>query len=306
MFFLGIHLVQKRHILDFQNGQAVAQKMDKSELEVQATSVWRDGSLFFGYDINSWKRYAIFAIVLSAGMATIVTALDPTSTAELSFAKAVLLWFLHIIIAINLMTAVVVVSILLRAPQMVANVLAVILLPFLLAPISLFLDWVLDAEEKMETPQGPLVEQYLNEVMNIAPSSLALAALVFVFVLRAAKLSQALRLQISRMNTSKPLLRKAIPGMSANLGDDLIRIEVQDHYILVVTSEGQVMLNATLTECVGKLGPFDGTQCHRSHWVAHKHIQKLKKNGSAYLAVMKNGDEVPVSRRRYRDLRTSI
>ncbi|MEM9473959.1 MAG: LytTR family DNA-binding domain-containing protein [Pseudomonadota bacterium] len=272
----------------------------------QAASVWRDGTLFFGYDINSWRRFAAVGVVFSFAGALVITAFDPSSTTHLPIWKAVILWSLQLAVAVILMTLVVIASVLMGVPSRWASVPAAIALPFLLTPISLIVDRSIGGEDGPDPALVGYFSQYTEELINITPASLAFAALLFTFVSRAGRLSQALRVQLSQMKKTEPSLRDALPEVPLRIGNDLIRLEAQDHYVLVVTTEGTATLSQSLAECIDRVKGFAGTQSHRSHWVRYRHVQRLAKSGSAYRAILSNNETVPVSRRRYRHVRKHL
>ncbi|AUQ48270.1 LytTR family DNA-binding domain-containing protein [Phaeobacter inhibens] len=67
----------------------------------------------------------------------------------------------------------------------------------------------------------------------------------------------------------------------------------------IVTTAGWDLVMLKFSDCVEKLKPLEGVQCHRSRWVRLKHCRWISSCGSAYVCEMSNGDAVPVSRRRY-------
>ncbi|MFP1632370.1 LytTR family DNA-binding domain-containing protein [Zhengella sp. ZM62] len=79
----------------------------------------------------------------------------------------------------------------------------------------------------------------------------------------------------------------------------LVRLEVQDHYVLAVTTRGSEMLLMRLADAIRETAPADGFQVHRSHWVARDGVVALErepgKNGRSFLR-MADGERVPVSR----------
>jgi hypothetical protein len=84
---------------------------------------------------------------------------------------------------------------------------------------------------------------------------------------------------------------------------DLISISSELHYIRVTTSDAEVMFLYNLKDAIEELPANAGIQVHRSHWVSREHIKKLtKKNGSSE-CVLSNGNTLPVSRRKYTEVR---
>jgi len=74
----------------------------------------------------------------------------------------------------------------------------------------------------------------------------------------------------------------------------------------VVTTTGRALILYRLRDAIAELaeqaehaGRSDchGLQCHRSFWVAGKHVIRLRKQGREGILEMSNGRLVPVSRR---------
>ena len=80
------------------------------------------------------------------------------------------------------------------------------------------------------------------------------------------------------------------------IGRDLISLQAQDHYILVVTSAGSEMVLMRLSDAIKELGTHKGIQTHRSWWVAEKHIVNMAtENGKKHI-YLTNGQKIPISR----------
>lgn len=81
----------------------------------------------------------------------------------------------------------------------------------------------------------------------------------------------------------------------------LVRLEVQDHYVLVVTAQGREMVLMRLADAIRETAPVEGIQVHRSHWIARDGIGAIRrepgKNGRTVLAAT-DGARIPVSRER--------
>ena len=93
---------------------------------------------------------------------------------------------------------------------------------------------------------------------------------------------------------NRPALLDRLPVEKRGI---LIRLEVQDHYVLVVTSRGTQLLLMRLGDAIVEAGP--GQQVHRSHWVAeHEDNTLIRANGKNVRLCVRaaNGFEVPVSR----------
>ncbi len=85
------------------------------------------------------------------------------------------------------------------------------------------------------------------------------------------------------------------------LADDirgpLVRVSVRDHYVDVWTEQGSAQLLMRFVDALSELEGADGLQVHRSHWVARRAIAQVQRRGANLVVVLKDGAEVPVSRR---------
>ena len=81
------------------------------------------------------------------------------------------------------------------------------------------------------------------------------------------------------------------------LGRDIVLISSDMHYLHVHTTRGKCMLLGALRDAARELGEGTGMLVHRSHWVAHQHVQRLVRSGTTWHCQMSNGVRIPVSRR---------
>ena len=80
------------------------------------------------------------------------------------------------------------------------------------------------------------------------------------------------------------------------LGQDIIAVSSDMHYLHVHTTLGKCMVLGTIRD-VASLLEDAGLLVHRSHWVAHAHVRRIAKRGSAWECVMTNDLRIPGSRR---------
>lgn len=76
----------------------------------------------------------------------------------------------------------------------------------------------------------------------------------------------------------------------------LMRIEAQDHYLLVVTRAGSDLLLMRMTDAEAELPPDLGLRVHRSHWVALGAVTGRRRENGRLTLLMADGAEIPVSR----------
>ena len=84
--------------------------------------------------------------------------------------------------------------------------------------------------------------------------------------------------------------------LSDDLGDELIRISVKDHFVHVHLVGGSERLRMRFGDAVGELEGVPGMQVHRSHWVAEGAVEGYVQIGGRVSLCLSDGSEVPVSR----------
>jgi hypothetical protein len=90
-----------------------------------------------------------------------------------------------------------------------------------------------------------------------------------------------------------PAFHRRIP---AHLGQDLLALTAEDHYLRVITGAGSDLILMRLSDALAELGEQAGLQVHRSWWVAHGAVAALSRDGGRLSVMLTNGLEVPVSR----------
>lgn len=79
--------------------------------------------------------------------------------------------------------------------------------------------------------------------------------------------------------------------------EEILMLKAEDHYLHVQTNKGTVLIRCTLAAAIEELGNVDGQRIHRSFWVARSAILMIKKHGSTYRLIMRDGKSIPLSRR---------
>jgi len=77
---------------------------------------------------------------------------------------------------------------------------------------------------------------------------------------------------------------------------ELVRLEAQDHYLNVVTDNGQALILMRLQDAIDALKGAKGLRVHRSHWVMVPAVRGHQRDKGRDFLELKNGDTVPVSR----------
>ncbi|MFN8767997.1 MAG: LytTR family DNA-binding domain-containing protein [Lysobacteraceae bacterium] len=89
------------------------------------------------------------------------------------------------------------------------------------------------------------------------------------------------------------------------IGRDLVRIDADLHYLQVRTALGRATVLGSLAEVEAALA-HAGLRVHRSHWVAFAHLRRVSKSAKGWACELRNGDRVPISRRRLAEVRERL
>jgi DNA-binding LytR/AlgR family response regulator len=80
------------------------------------------------------------------------------------------------------------------------------------------------------------------------------------------------------------------------LGDQIVALEAEDHYLRVHTTIGSDLVLMRLSDAVAAIEPELGLQVHRSWWVAQDAICEFMKSDQRSHLKLSNGLLVPVGR----------
>lgn len=242
------------------------------------------------------------------GMGLLLTVFETGPYSDLPMWAAFLMWSALLFAGSAILIGVAVASILAGLSMPWPLICAVLFLPLLLAPFSLLIGLMSGTDRLSGSLSNGIVISLLDEATNLALPSVFLSSALCVFAVWFGKLLQANSDNSGEKSeeiVQRPRLREAIPTLPTRLGEDIVRVEAQDHYISVFTSSGQATLKMSFSDCVDRLQDFSGAQCHRSHWVSFSHIQEIHRSGSAYTCILRDGTSIPVSRRRRSALNVS-
>ncbi|QDX28273.1 LytTR family transcriptional regulator [Sphingomonas suaedae] len=100
-----------------------------------------------------------------------------------------------------------------------------------------------------------------------------------------------------------PPAPRFLERLPAHLGQELIALEMEDHYVRAHMAGGSDLILMRLRDAVGELEGIDGAQVHRSWWVARAAVATIRRDGRNIRLVLTNGIEAPVSREKARSLK---
>ncbi len=91
--------------------------------------------------------------------------------------------------------------------------------------------------------------------------------------------------------------------LPAELGSDIIALEMEDHYVRVHTALGSQLVLMRLRDAAAHVSAIEGRQVHRSWWVARGAVEDVKREGRNVRLVLARGIEAPVSRAQVSELK---
>ena len=96
--------------------------------------------------------------------------------------------------------------------------------------------------------------------------------------------------------SARPPAAAFLDRLPPQIGDDLIALEMEDHYVRAHTAHGSALILLRLRDAVSELGPIDGAQVHRSWWVARGAVEHVLRDGRNTRLQLRGGLIAPVAR----------
>jgi hypothetical protein len=91
-------------------------------------------------------------------------------------------------------------------------------------------------------------------------------------------------------------LPRIVQRLDPALQGPLLSMAVRDHYVDVVTENGQASLLMRFSDAMAEAEGIEGAQVHRSHWVAWSAVRQVEKAAGKVFLVLSNDSRIPVSR----------
>jgi|WetSurMetagenome_2_1015567.scaffolds.fasta_scaffold174740_3 hypothetical protein len=89
---------------------------------------------------------------------------------------------------------------------------------------------------------------------------------------------------------------RLLARLSSRVGDDVLALQGEDHYVRVHTALGSDLLLMRMGDAIDELDGMEGERVHRSWWVARRAVVGARVNGRRASLTLSNGLDVPVSR----------
>ena len=101
--------------------------------------------------------------------------------------------------------------------------------------------------------------------------------------------------------SDRPKLLDRVPELEH--ATEVWALSAQDHYVRVLTDKGAALALIRLSDAIAECMDGSGVQTHRSHWVAQVAVDKSRDMGVATGITLLNGETVPVSKSRLKEVR---
>lgn len=106
--------------------------------------------------------------------------------------------------------------------------------------------------------------------------------------------------EAARAKVAEPVPQQPLQVRIGNMQFDpasLLRIETDDHFLIIHTSGATARVLAPMSEVQKRLEPY-GLLAHRCHWVAFAELGDIRRQGRSFIMRTASGHEVPVARDR--------
>ncbi|GAA0776532.1 LytTR family transcriptional regulator [Roseibium denhamense] len=90
---------------------------------------------------------------------------------------------------------------------------------------------------------------------------------------------------------------KLLKRLAPDLQGQLLRVEAQEHYVRLVTEDGNSMVLYRFGDILHELADIPGMQVHRSHWIADICVGRVYRQGHNLRISARDGETIPVSRK---------
>ncbi len=166
----------------------------------------------------------------------------------------------------------------------------VLLMMALIVPPITLLVWLVTA---LFTGTRPAFAQLPHYLLPVAIVSLAMA-LLHVTINQQPVQSHAFHAPGTAGAEPASGLRARLPFRFR--AADIHALSGEDHYLRVYTSAGETLILMRLYDAISLLDGIEGSQVHRSWWVARDAVTDVRRNDGRVSLVIKGGITAPVSR----------
>lgn len=134
-------------------------------------------------------------------------------------------------------------------------------------------------------PEPPALDQLVGVAMVVLPITLA-GVVTWLYFQRASIAPAA----------AQPPRPRFLARVPARLGEEVLALEAEDHYVRVHTARGSALILMRFADAVAEMDGAEGLRTHRSWWVAKAAVRDFVSRGRRMDLVLDGGLTVPVTR----------
>lgn len=143
----------------------------------------------------------------------------------------------------------------------------------------------------------PRLDQALAHYVNVLIIGAGITVLFHILQRKPAPYPAASEPEPARAEQLEAVMGpRFLERLPAELGTDLIALEMEDHYVRAHTALGSELVLLRMRDAVAELDGMEGEQIHRSWWVARGAVSDVQREGRNIRLVLDNGIVAPVSR----------
>jgi hypothetical protein len=250
------------------------------------------------------RSWLSFIVIAGFVLLVLFMLLDPAPSQGLSFRAKIVFWVLHIFIPLALaqscQLALARLS-LARSNVWFSVAAAGVIASALFAPIALLLDAVFGLQEVQQErfSWADLRDEWFSFSPPVTLVWLGLNAARFL------RLPEELK-SSSPAATKEPSSLQFMKRLPAERRGELVAVSAELHYLRVYTTLGESLILQGFGEALAEIGPENGIQIHRSHWINPKFALDLLRRDGRMQVKLRNGIVLPVARNRRAEVRAVL
>jgi len=249
-----------------------------------------------------------YFVSVSAFLVLLFTMLEPANLTGAGFFFSLLFWTVQIALLMSLLISVQMtmqkVRILDRLNVWIKVAVGGLISSFLFIPFALGIDYVLGLDDwngiKKFHDILPLINDEIGGV--VGPVALTWIGINAPRILRLDFRIPTADPNIKEEKSDPTALkeRNIVTILPKKLGQDIIYIASEMHYLRIVTTKGETLELYSLQTAIKELSAiYEGIQTHRAYWVNKAHIDQIVGKPANRQILTKQDYVVPISRRRY-------
>ena len=249
-----------------------------------------------------------YFVSVSAFLVLLFTMLEPANLTGAGFFFSLLFWTVQIALLMSLLISVQItmqkVRILDRLNVWIKVAVGGLISSFLFIPFALGIDYVLGLDDwngiKKFHDILPLINDEIGGVVGpVALTWIGInAPRILRLDFRIPTADPNIKEEKSDPTASKE--RNIVTILPKKLGQDIIYIASEMHYLRIVTTKGETLELYSLQTAIKELSAiYEGIQTHRAYWVNKAHIDQIVGKPAKRQILTKQDHVVPISRRRY-------